>query len=186
MDRSNFLASALALVSAPPALATMQLAGVTIPVSDLAKDAEAIAKAAVPAEIFNHSLRSYLFAELIANAKNIDHDREIVYVASILHDVGMSAARMSDEPPFEVDGADAARPGDPPRQPDLPRLRPGDDGRQSLIGLIGRQPGIKQPPRSVLEHAGYRTLTFLSRVLCLDRRDQGAVLAPRQRRRIDH
>jgi hypothetical protein len=114
MDRWTFLNSLLAVAAAPPALspiaaATRQIGGILVPDTLLAKEATAVAKAALPIEIFNHSLRTYLFAELIAKAKKIDHDTEIVYVASILHDTGMSPKYMSARQPFEVDGANVAR-----------------------------------------------------------------------------
>ena len=115
MDRSTFLASALALLSSatsdsasPPPPAKV-VAGVSVPDTALAKEAEGLARAALPAEIYNHSLRTFLFAELIAAAKKVDHDVELVYVASILHDTGMAASYMSDRRPFEVDGAFVAR-----------------------------------------------------------------------------
>ncbi len=85
------------------------IAGISVPDSALAREATDIARGALPAEIFNHSLRTYLFAELVAAAKKIDHDAELVYVASILHDTGMAARYMSDQRPFEVDGAFVAR-----------------------------------------------------------------------------
>jgi hypothetical protein len=85
------------------------IAGIAVPDTDLANEATQIAKASLPVEIFNHSLRTFLFAELIAKAQKIDHDTEIVYVASILHDTGMSSAHMSADRPFEVDGAFVAR-----------------------------------------------------------------------------
>ncbi|MBV8339622.1 MAG: HD domain-containing protein, partial [Candidatus Eremiobacteraeota bacterium] len=85
-----------------PSIAT--IAGVTVPDSALARRATQIARAAEPVEIFNHSLRTYLFAELIARAKRLPHDPELVYIASILHDTGMSPAHMSATNPFEVDG----------------------------------------------------------------------------------
>lgn len=122
MERSRFLTSAFAAfvplaASAAAAAATpaqtstpmKQIAGIAVPDTDLADEATRIAKAGLPPEIFNHSLRTYLFAQVIAKAKKIDHDAEIVYVASILHDTGMSAAHMSDARPFEVDGAFVAR-----------------------------------------------------------------------------
>jgi HD domain-containing protein len=113
MDRSSFLNAMLAAAAvAPGASPTMkpskQVAGVAVPDTKLAIEATDIAKAALPPEIFNHSLRTYLFAELIAAAKKIDHDSELVYVASILHDTGMSSKYMSERRPFEVDGANLA------------------------------------------------------------------------------
>ena len=114
MDRSTFLNGMLAVGAALPArsteaMATKQIAGISVPDSKLAREATEAAKAALPPEIFNHSLRTYLFAELIAKAKKIDHDVEIVYVASILHDTGMSERHMSENRPFEVDGAEFAK-----------------------------------------------------------------------------
>jgi len=84
-------------------------AGIAVPDSKLAKEAASIARAALPVEIYNHSLRTFFFAELLAKVKKIDHDAEIVYVASILHDTGMSPKHMSAHRPFEVDGAELAR-----------------------------------------------------------------------------
>jgi HD domain-containing protein len=114
MDRSTFLNSLLAVAAAAPVASAMggaakQIGGISVPDTRLAREAAALARTALPVEIFNHSLRTYLFAELIAKAKKIDHDAEIVYVASILHDTGMSPKYMSDHQPFEVDGANVAR-----------------------------------------------------------------------------
>jgi hypothetical protein len=85
------------------------VAGIGIPDSPLARDATAAARESLPPEIFNHSLRTFLFAELVSKARKIDHDVECVYVASILHDTGLSSAHMSERNRFEVDGANLAR-----------------------------------------------------------------------------
>ena len=85
------------------------IAGVTLPDTPLALEATTTALAAEPSEIFHHSLRTFLFAELIARANDIEHDAESVYVASILHDMGLSATYMSESHRFEVDGANLAR-----------------------------------------------------------------------------
>jgi HD domain len=86
-----------------------RIAGVTVPDTKLAREATDIARSTELPEIFNHSLRTYLFAELIAKAKNISHDIEIVYIASILHDTGLSPVHMSPRYPFEVDGANIVK-----------------------------------------------------------------------------
>lgn len=114
MDRVTFLEilSALATVSAaggnPPSLSA-SVAGVSVPQSALATDALALAYNALPVEVFRHSLRTFLFAELFARKKGLDHDPELVYVAAILHDVGLSPQHMSERYRFQVDGANAAR-----------------------------------------------------------------------------
>ena len=113
MHRSTFLGSLVAISAALPSESPIpvskNIAGIGVPDSPLAREALAIATAAIPGPILNHSLRTFLFAELVAKAKHIDHDVELVYVASILHDTGLSAKYMSDADPFEVDGADVAR-----------------------------------------------------------------------------
>jgi hypothetical protein len=114
MERSTFLLSAAValtplVVASSTEIPMKSIAGIAVPDTDLANEATSIAKAALPPEIFNHSLRTYLFSQLIAKTKKIDHDVEVVYVAAILHDSGMSAAHMSDARPFEVDGAFVVR-----------------------------------------------------------------------------
>jgi len=85
------------------------VAGVVIPDTPLARDAGTIARNAEGDELFNHSLRTFFFAELIAQARCVPHDSEVVYVASIMHDLGLTARYMSANNRFEVDGANAAR-----------------------------------------------------------------------------
>ena len=58
--------------------------------------------------LFNHAMRSWLFAELIGHTKGIDYDREVVAIGTILHDIGLTAG-VSGANRFEVNGADAAR-----------------------------------------------------------------------------
>jgi hypothetical protein len=57
--------------------------------------------------LFNHAMRSWLFAEVIGRAKGIDYDREVVAIGTILHDIGLTAS-VSGPNRFEVNGADAA------------------------------------------------------------------------------
>ncbi len=115
MKRTEFLGSlsliaASVPVSARAAIATPRtVAGIAIPDTAMAREAEQLARAAEPAPIFNHSLRTYLFAELVARAKSIPHDQELVYVASILHDTGLASQYMSKNMRFEVDGANVSR-----------------------------------------------------------------------------
>jgi hypothetical protein len=58
--------------------------------------------------LFNHAMRSWLFAAKIGQAKGIDCDLEVVAIGTILHDIGLSAA-VAGSDRFEVNGADAAR-----------------------------------------------------------------------------
>lgn len=64
-----------------------------------------------PTFLANHCVRSYLFAREIAAAKglrsDVDYDDEVVFLACILHDLGLTDYGDGDQR-FEVEGADAA------------------------------------------------------------------------------
>ena len=64
-----------------------------------------------PTVIANHCIRSYLFGRELAAAKGlrsgVDYDDELVFLACILHDLGVTDYGTGDER-FEVEGADAA------------------------------------------------------------------------------
>ena len=57
--------------------------------------------------LFNHAMRSWLFAEAIGRMKGIEYDHEVVAIGTILHDIGLTAT-VSGPNRFEVNGADAA------------------------------------------------------------------------------
>src|SRR5262249_6510287 len=57
--------------------------------------------------LFNHAMRSWLFAEAIGRTKGLAYDREIVAIGTILHDIGLTAS-VPGPNRFEVNGADAA------------------------------------------------------------------------------
>ncbi|HTU09973.1 MAG TPA: hypothetical protein VMG08_03655 [Allosphingosinicella sp.] len=58
--------------------------------------------------LFNHVMRSWLFAAALARIQGIAHDPEIVAVGTILHDVTLNAD-FAGPRRFEVEGADLAR-----------------------------------------------------------------------------
>jgi hypothetical protein len=57
--------------------------------------------------LFNHAMRSWLFAAKVGQLKGIDCDLEVVAIGTILHDIGL-AAGVSGPNRFEVNGAAAA------------------------------------------------------------------------------
>lgn len=87
----------------------MMQAPCSIPETPLAQAARRIAVESLPVEIYRHCVRSYLFARLIARRHGIAFDDELLYVAAVLHDAGLSPRHMSERYRFEVDGALAAR-----------------------------------------------------------------------------
>jgi hypothetical protein len=83
------------------------IAGVSMPESPLITAAVEYAQRLSEPYLFNHAMRSWLFAELIGRARGIDFDHEVVAVGTILHDIGLTAG-VPGPNRFEVNGADAA------------------------------------------------------------------------------
>lgn len=83
------------------------IGGITAPDSELSRKAAALAAQAHTPAILNHVHRTYWFAEFLARKREMKFDQELVYLASLLHDLGLSHEHAADKR-FEVDGADAA------------------------------------------------------------------------------
>ena len=93
---------------AQPNIATRLLAGVSVPDTPLISRAIDLARDRTEPYLFNHAMRSWLFAALFAQRKHAEHDGEVLAVTTILHDLGL--AESFDGPlRFEVEGANAAR-----------------------------------------------------------------------------
>ena len=89
-------------------VATRLLAGVSVPDTALISRAIDFARERSEPYLFNHVMRSWLFAAIVAQRKQITHDGEVLAVTAILHDLGLAEA--FDGPlRFEVEGANAAR-----------------------------------------------------------------------------
>ena len=86
---------------------TRLIAGVGVPDSPLITAVIEHAQRLSEPYLFNHAMRSWLFAEAIGGLKGIDYDREVVAIGTILHDIGLTAS-VSGPNRFEVNGADAA------------------------------------------------------------------------------
>ncbi|WP_153338700.1 HD domain-containing protein [Nocardia aurantia] len=66
-----------------------------------------IVRAEESVSIANHSIRSYLFARLLARDEGLIVAERTLFAACVLHDIGLTARGNGDQR-FEVDGADAA------------------------------------------------------------------------------
>jgi hypothetical protein len=86
---------------------TRLIAGVSVPDGPLITAVIEHAQRLSEPYLFNHAIRSWLFAEVIGRIKKIDYDREVVAIGTILHDIGLTAS-VSGPNRFEVNGADAA------------------------------------------------------------------------------
>jgi hypothetical protein len=87
---------------------TRLIAGVSVPDGPLVTEAIEYAQRISEPYLFNHAMRSWLFAEAIGHIKGIDYDHELVAIGTILHDIGLTAG-VAGPNRFEVNGADAAR-----------------------------------------------------------------------------
>jgi hypothetical protein len=89
-------------------LAGRSLAGVTVPDTLLVSQAINYAREHAEPFLFNHVMRSWLFAAALAEASATPHDAEVLAVATVLHDLGL-ASDFRGPLRFEVEGANAAR-----------------------------------------------------------------------------
>ena len=86
---------------------TQVIAGVSVPDTPLIAEVLGYAQTLYPPYLFNHAMRSWLFAARIGQSRGIDCDLEVVAVGTILHDIGLSPA-VAGPNRFEVNGAAAA------------------------------------------------------------------------------
>jgi hypothetical protein len=87
---------------------TRSLAGVTVPDTPLITSALKFAKENTEPYLFNHVMRSWLFAVSLAQQSRAVYDAEVLAVATVLHDIGLAEA-FNGPLRFEVEGANRAR-----------------------------------------------------------------------------
>ncbi len=84
------------------------VAGIRLPDTELAQRAAELAANAYPPYLLNHALRTYVFGALVGRAHKHAFDEEALYIACVLHDLGLTA-QFEGDLPFEIQGAEAAR-----------------------------------------------------------------------------
>ena len=85
------------------------IAGVAIPDSALVREATDFIRSAEDELLFAHSRRVFLFGALRGRHLGLQPDLELLYVAAMFHDLGLTERYRSSTLRFEVDGANAAR-----------------------------------------------------------------------------
>ena len=80
---------------------------IRIPDSRLAHEAEELVRTSSPPFLTNHCFRSHAWAVALAERGGIGFDAELLYVAALLHDVGL-VAEFDTGRCFELDSAAAA------------------------------------------------------------------------------
>ena len=61
-----------------------------------------------PSEIVGHSYRTYCWARILARRDRVKHDPEVLYVAALLHDLGLAAPNGGKARCFTLVGAEKA------------------------------------------------------------------------------
>jgi hypothetical protein len=88
--------------------ASRKIAGITVPDSPLVGRAMEFARQKCEPYLFNHVVRSWLFAARLGEFQKVEHDAEIVAVGTLLHDITLNEA-FAGPRRFEVEAADLAR-----------------------------------------------------------------------------
>ena len=81
---------------------------ITPPDTALARQARDLVHDCCEPHIVAHSERSFQFAGLVARSEGVELDVEVLYIGTLLHDVGL-ATRFAGSDRFEMRGANAAR-----------------------------------------------------------------------------
>lgn len=127
------------------------IAGIQIPDSPLAREATEFIRDAEDDLLFNHSRRVFLFGALRGLRRGLRVDSELLYVAAMFHDLGLTERYRTSTVRFEVDGANAAR--------DFLTTRGVDEARAGKVWLgiaLHTTPGVPEflAPEVALLQAG--------------------------------
>lgn len=94
-------------------LGALDLDRIVRPDSRLARSTEDLLRAFGSPVLVEHSLRTYLWGSLLGQLDDQKYDAEVLYVASLLHDLGLTAALHGSSPGaacFTLDGVRGAEP----------------------------------------------------------------------------
>ncbi|GAA2849268.1 HD domain-containing protein [Streptosporangium fragile] len=86
----------------------MRLADIVIPDTPAARGALEVATAYCSPALLNHSVRAYLWAAAYGAMNGVAFDAELLYVAAMMHDIGLVKEFDSHTVPFEEAGGHVA------------------------------------------------------------------------------
>ncbi|WP_424628501.1 HD domain-containing protein [Bradyrhizobium sp. SYSU BS000235] len=109
MKYQDGLSGAGATTLGNPRARQQQISGIKLPDSQIAREATELVREHESEILFNHSIRVYVFGAMKGVRQTLKFDPELLYLASIFHDLGLVDKYHTDTKRFEVDGADAAR-----------------------------------------------------------------------------
>jgi len=91
------------------AVANSEIFSVKIPDSKLALEVTQLIRDTESELLFAHSTRVYFWGALLGRQKGLMFDSELLYVAAMFHDLGLTSIYRESQLRFEVDSANAAR-----------------------------------------------------------------------------
>lgn len=145
----------------------------TPPDSALAVEALELATALSPPVLLHHAVRTYHFGAILAARDGLRLDRELFWVASVLHDLGLTPAYEKEPGSFEWVGARLAREFAVERgmTPDRADLLHDAVALHSSVGIAGAR-----EPEVAMVHYGAGTDLFGLRIDEIPRVDLDSVL----------
>jgi cyanamide hydratase family protein with HD domain len=96
------------MVLATTAPLPSQIAGIAVPQDRISEAAWSWALRSLPDYLLTHSVRSYAWGVAIADREGWSFDRQVLWTASLLHDLGLTRI-PNNTMCFEVEGAEFAR-----------------------------------------------------------------------------
>lgn len=87
----------------------LNINGITIPDSQMMRDATQLVRDTESNLLFHHSSRVYYWAALAGQRRELKVDHELLYIGCMFHDMGLTHEHCSCDKRFEVDGAFAAQ-----------------------------------------------------------------------------
>src|SRR6202142_2341653 len=87
----------------------IDLEGIRIPDSKLAREIMELVRDTEPPLLFHHSSRVYYWGALAGKRRGLRFDPELLYAGAMFHDMGLTHQHSSQTERFEFDGANAAR-----------------------------------------------------------------------------
>lgn len=85
------------------------IAGIEVPDTALAREATAFIRDTEDELLYHHSRRVFFFGALQGLRRGVQANMELLYVAAMFHDLGLTGRYRDSTVRFEVDGANAAR-----------------------------------------------------------------------------
>ncbi len=85
----------------------MTMRELNLPDTEICAASMEFARDVSPPFLFNHVMRSFAFGRMAGEGRGLDMDEEMLFLGSVLHDLGL-VRRFIGKDRFEIDGADAA------------------------------------------------------------------------------